>query len=211
MRANNTCTGKGIVAPALILLAGGVAWCLTACGATTNNEYPNGWPPQVGMSSDCREVQGNYVDPNLFGYVLDKHGVVIGRTGQIPAWDAFGLDPSLVRENEKNVKNRTVSISFNGKSLVLSYSIKGSLILSKPVPDTQWSCGADGLKLTTISNPNAGFDKLPGHIARVRTSTLYRVGNQLIVKIADSSKGNLLYVLPWHDSSILWFRFEVAP
>ncbi|HEY6621089.1 MAG TPA: hypothetical protein VIY68_16195 [Steroidobacteraceae bacterium] len=206
-----TLAGKWIVAPALILLAGSAAWCLTACGATINVHYPSGWPPRVGMSSDCREVEGSYVDPNVFGYVFDKRGVAIGRTGQVPAWDAFGFDPSLVRENEKTIKDRTVSISFDGKTLVLSYSMKGSVVLSKPVPGTKWSCTADGLKLTTINNPNAGFDKLPGHTARIRTSTLYRVGNQLIVKIADSSNGSLLYVLPSHDSSTSWFRFEVAP
>jgi hypothetical protein len=189
----------------------GVAWCLTAYGTTMSDEYPSGWPLLVGMSPDCREVHGNYIDPNDFGYVLDKHGVVIGRTGQVAASYAFGIDPSLIRENEKKIKNRTISISFDGGALVIGYFIEGKVVLSKTVPATQWSCGTDGLKLTALNNPNAGFDKLPGRMAMTRTSTLYRVGNQLIVRIANASRGRLLYFLPWHDSSILWFKFEAVP
>jgi hypothetical protein len=86
------------------------------------HEYPSGWPPLVEMSLDCRQVEGNYIDPNDFGYIFGKRterrpkavavgklgevrgGVVAGRTGQIAAWFAFGIDPSLVRHNEKNVK-----------------------------------------------------------------------------------------------------------
>lgn len=192
----------------------GVVCCLTACGTTTAHEYPSGWPPLAGMSSDCREVQGTYIDPNHFGFIFDKHGVVseTESTGDVPAWYAFGLDPSLVRFNETNVKNRAISISFDDtKTLVLSYFIEGKIVLSKNIPDTQWSCGKVGLNLITMDNPNAGFDKLPGHVASIRTSTLYRVGKRLIVKIADSGHGTLLYALPWHDSSISWFRFEALP
>jgi len=178
---------------------------------TKMSHDPSGSLRLVGMSPDCREVQGNYIDPNNFGYVLGKNGVVIGRTGQMGASSAFGIDPSLVRENERNLKNRTISISFDGKTLVLGYCIEGRAVLSKPIPDTQWSCGADGLKLTTINNPNGGFDKLPGRVARIRTSTLYRVGNQLVVKIADSSRGWLLYVWPGHYSYVSWLKFEAVP
>jgi hypothetical protein len=83
---------------------------------------------------------------------------------------------------------------------------RGKAVLSKPIPDTQWSRGPDGLKLTTIDNTNEGFDKWPGRLARIRTSTLY-----LVVKIVDSSRGWLLYFWPWRYSYVSRPKLEAVP
>ena len=189
-----------------------VAFCLTACGTTAVHEYPRGWPPLAGMSSDCREVQGTYIDTNEWGHVFDKNGVVTGNTGEITAWYAFGLNPSSIRSNETQVRNRAISISYDGSEiLVMNYYIEGNILLSKRIPDTQWSCSKDGLNLTTMENSDAGFDKLPGSYSGKRTSTFYRVGNQLIVKIINSGQGMLLYALPKHDYSVSWYSFKTLP
>jgi hypothetical protein len=148
------------------------------------------------------------------GYIFDKKGRVLENesTGEVPAWFAFGLDPSLARENQTFLKNRTISISFEGaRMLVLVYAIDGIPVLSKRIPDTQWSCGENGLALTLMNNPHGKIDKFPGEVAVSSISTLYRVGTQLIVKIVESGHGTVLYVFPLHEYSQGGYRFEAVP
>ncbi|MGO9137243.1 MAG: hypothetical protein ACLP9S_04580 [Syntrophales bacterium] len=187
---------------------------LSSCGTTEVHKYPQDWLGLSRMSSDCREVQGTYIDTNKIGYIFDngESGKVIGRTGEIAAWYAFGLDPNAVHSNETNLKNREFSILFaENKVLVINYKIEGNVVISKKIPNTQWSCGKSGLILIAMENPHAHFDKLPGPCSGKRTSTLYRVGEELIIKITESGEGMLLYVLPWHDHTEWWYRFKASP
>jgi hypothetical protein len=65
----------------------------------------------AGMSTDCREVQGHYVDPTNFPYAFGKNGVAMGRAGQmgasyalpsLPYWaDKLGGDDRPAEEFKK--------------------------------------------------------------------------------------------------------------
>jgi hypothetical protein len=189
-----------------------IAFWLMSCGTTSTHQYPTQWPPLVGMSSDCREVRGTYIDLNVthWEHVDQQQGVVTKTGGTLEAaWLAFGfVDLAALRLNDPNVKSRLFSISVDdADAFIIGYLIDGKVVSSKNFSKAQWSCEKDGLTITTLEKAGSIVDKIPSHGSSKRIATVYRVADQLYVKSIDTASIMLLHVVPEEDIQVRWYRF----
>lgn len=168
------------------------------------------------MSADCREVSGTYVDPNAMHWQsVEQHGgVTSSRGGSLEAaWPLFGfLDATRLRLNDTTVKSRTFSITFSGDGdLVIDYDVDGSPVATRRFDRSTWTCGANGLQVTTLERKGVISDVVPNDGESKRTLGLYREKCALIVKETNEARIYFLHMIPRHDRAVRWYRFSTSP
>ncbi|SFV02754.1 hypothetical protein [Pseudoduganella namucuonensis] len=186
------------------------ALSLAACGGTSIQPYPDIWPPLTGMSSDCREVQGLYVDPNAWAW--ERRGKAVkGEPGAGGTLDAAWIALGFTGQGAPGAGRREFTLAFDGAdTLVMEYLINGKTAAVKRLGRDKWSCGADGLRVVTLELSGAVIDKVPSHGSAQRSATLYRVGDSLYSRTIDSSDIKLLHALPRHSLKEQWQRFPAS-
>lgn len=168
------------------------------------------------MSADCREVSGTYVDPNAMHWQsVEQHGgVTSSRGGTLEAaWPLFGfLDAARLRLNDTTVTSRAFSISFSADGdLVIDYYVEGSLVATRRFDRSTWTCGANGLQVTTLERKGAISDLVPNEGWSTRMLGLHRGEGELIVKEMNESRIYFLHMIPRHDDTVRWYRFSTSP
>jgi hypothetical protein len=198
--------------PGFLLLA----CSLPPCWSADVQPYPPDWPELKAMSADCREVSGTYVDPDAMHWQsVEQHGgVTSSRGGTLEAaWPLFGfLDAARLRLNDATVKSRTFSITFSDDGdLVIDYDVEGSLVATRRFDRGTWTCGANGLQVTTLERKGAISDVAPNDGRSTRTLALHRGEGGLIVKEMNESTIYFLHMIPRHDQAVRWYRFPTSP
>lgn len=193
------------------LLASG----LSPCWSAEVQPYPPSWPELKAMSADCREVSGTYSDPNLMHWKsVEQHGGVTSKHGGTleAAWPLFGfLDYNRLHLNDTTVKSRVFSISFAADGdLVVDYYVEGSLVSTRRFDTSKWTCGRNGLQVTTLERKGVISDVIPNDGWSTRTVSLYRGRGELVVKEINESKIYFLHVIPRHDHEVRWYRFPLV-
>ncbi|WP_056394015.1 hypothetical protein [Massilia sp. Root418] len=188
---------------AAIAIAVPCALLLSACGTTSVQDYPAAWPPLTGMSADCREVAGTYIDPNTRPW---EPADAAGRQPNIyAAWVTLGF----IAQGSAVGRKRSFSIAFaDDGALVLGYLMDNRPVASRRLGPDKWRCGSDGLQVLTLERSGALMDKVPNHGEMQRTATLYRIGNTLYSKRVNDSRIKLLHVLPEQHYRVQWERFQ---
>ena len=176
--------------------------------------YPDGWPSWSGMSADCREVFGTYIDPNVMRWDSNETtdtGVTVRRGGRLDAaWWAFGIRSDALRLNTSREVRRSFSLARHGDEVVLDYYVEGLRAESLTIGEGKWLCTVDGLSLVTRERFGNIIDA-PGHAKTTLTVTLYRIGPQLYVKSSSHADLRLFDFLPWREEDVRWYRFESTP
>jgi hypothetical protein len=190
---------------------------LLACGpypcfSAELKPYSSSWPEVKVMSADCREVSGTYVDPNLMHWkTVEQHGGVTSKhDGTLEAaWPLFGfLDYNRLRLNDTRVKLRAFSISFAADGdLIVDYYVDGNLVATRHFDSSKWTCGTNGLQVTTLERKGVISDLIPNDGWSRGTVILFREGGELIVKEINESKIYFLHVIPQHNYELRWYRF----
>lgn len=178
----------------------------------TIQPYPSSWPALAGMSANCAEVQGSYIDPNERRWKHEQqpdslYGEKLGPQYD-KAWIAFGLSPKEVQHETRYAVPRVFSIEMAAdRTVLVKYTIGGMLVSSRSFGRGQWSCNAEGLVLTVFDRKGRGIDKVPYHGHSITRATLYRVREHLYVKSERRSKDWLLHVVPQSYHDVDWLRF----
>jgi hypothetical protein len=178
--------------------------------------YPSTWPKFSGMSDTCVEIQGTFVDTNRWHWEHEEYpgsplGNKFGGTREA-AWIAFGLPAQEVRPDDPKIKSRTFTISIDTEqSVIVRYSIDEKVVASRFFTKDQWSCGKDGLTITTLDRSGVVLDKLPNQGRTIRRSTIYRLDGYLYIKTTDETKARVLSIVPQAFLNIAWFRFPERP
>lgn len=189
------------------------AFLTASCGTTKNQPYPSEWPSLVGMSLDCREVNGIYIDPNVMHWKFESYDAYGGsskRGGKLEAaWHILFPGTDGLRLEDTNVKSRAFSLNFDEhNSLAMEYIVDGKIVSSKTIPRESLSCGKDGLTMTTTEKTGAVMDKIPSYGKTSRIATLYRLGSHIYVKSMDNTSGVMVHVLPFNYHDEEWYRFS---
>ena len=200
----------------LLVLLVGLLSPLAHAGVFTTERvqtYPSDWPKLSGMSDTCVEIQGSFVDPNSWRWEREENpgsplGSKYGGTREA-AWIAFGLPAQVVRSEDPKVKSRTFTISIDpDRSVTVRYSIDEKVVTSRSFAKDQWSCGKDGLTITTLDRSGVVLDKYPNQGHAIRRSTIYRVNENLYIKTTYETKARVFYVVPQSFLNVSWLRFS---
>jgi hypothetical protein len=186
-----------------------------SCWSAEVQPYPPGWPELAGMSADCREVAGMYVDPNRMHWQsVEQHGGVTSKRGGSleAAWPAFGfLDYDRLRLNDSSIRQRAFSIAFAPDGdLVIDYYLERNGVSTRRLDRSKWACDKNGLHATTLERKGVISDLIPNRGWSRRSVSLHRVGSELFVKEINESTIYYLHVLPVHDHEERWHRFPVV-
>ncbi|KQV80277.1 hypothetical protein ASD15_15570 [Massilia sp. Root351] len=176
---------------------------LSACSTSTVQDYPAAWPPLSGMSADCREVAGAYIDLNA------RPWEPVDAAGKQPnlyaAWATLGF----IEQGNAPGRKRSFALAFiDADTLLISYLMDNQPVASRRLARNKWRCDAGGLHVTTMERSGALVDKVPNHGELQRTATLYRVGNTLYVRRATDARIMMLHVLPEQRFRSQWERFQ---
>lgn len=176
---------------------------LSACSTTTVQDYPAAWPPLAGMSADCREAAGTYIDLNA------RPWEPVDAAGKQPnlyaAWATLGF----IGQGNAPGRKRSFAVTFvDADTLFISYLMDNQPVATHRLERDKWRCDADGLHVITIERTGALVDKVPNHGELQRTATLYRVGNMLYVRRATDARIMMLHVLPDQRFRSQWERFQ---
>ncbi|MCP5324931.1 MAG: hypothetical protein H7A09_01200 [Oceanospirillaceae bacterium] len=173
--------------------------------------YPSDWPQLSGMSDTCVEVQGSFVDPNSWRWEREEKGAKYGGTREA-AWITFGLPAQDVLSEDPKVKSRTFTISIDSEqSVTVKYAIDENVVASRSFAKGKWSCGKDGLTITTLDRSGGVLDKLPNEGHTIRRSTIYRLNEYVYIKTLYETKARVFYVVPQSFLDVAWFRFAEIP
>ena len=178
--------------------------------------YPPDWPKLSGMSDTCVEVQGTFVDPNIWRWEREENpgsplGSKYGGTREA-AWIVFGLPAQDVRSEDKKVKSRVFTISIDpDQSLTVRYSIDEKVVASRSFTKDKLSCGKNGLTITTLERSGVVLDKLPNEGHTIRHSTIYKLNEHLYIKTTYETNARVFYIVPQSFLNVTWFRFTERP
>lgn len=174
--------------------------------------FPIGWPALKGMSENCAEVQGSYIDPNQRRWEHEEFPA--SRLGEKSGgqyhgvWWALGLSHQEVQPDVQHAMPRTFSVALTeNQGVSITYLIGEKLVSSRTFARGEWSCGADGLTLTVLDRKGPGMDKIPYHGHFVHRATLYRVNEDLYLKFERRSEMWLAHVVPQWSHDVEWLRF----
>lgn len=118
------------------------------------------------------------------------------------------MPPGEVRSEDPTATARVFTIAFGAdQAVVVRYSIDGQVVASKSFARGKWSCGSDGLTITTLERTGVVMDKVPNQGRTIRRSTFYRHGSYVYVKMVNETKTKVLHVLPQSFLHVHWFRF----
>ncbi|XLZ70600.1 hypothetical protein ABT364_01155 [Massilia sp. SR12] len=174
--------------------------------------FPSAWPALKGMSANCAEIQGSYIDPNQRRWDYEEFresqlGVKSGGHYH-GVWWALGLPHQEVQPEVRHALPRTFAVVLTAdQGVTINYRIGEKLISSRTFGKGEWSCDADGLTLTVLDRKGQGMDIIPYHGHFVRRATLYRVNEFIYLRAEDRSKTWLAHVIPKSSLNVEWVRF----
>lgn len=123
-------------------------------------KYPMNYPKVTTNHSNCKEIEGVYIDPD-FGRYEKREEYKQYPTMQEIYW-IFNLKPSETNSGDFSVDSRKFSLSFDeNNSLILKYFIDDNLYFSKKFQSSDWSCSKEGLTLITQSGQKYKMDLIP--------------------------------------------------
>lgn len=203
----------------LLALLVGLLSSLAHAGVFTTEHvppYPSDWPKLSGMSDTCVEVQGTFVDPNNWQWEREDNpgspwGSKYGGT-RVAAWIVFNLSPQDVHAASTKVKSRAFTISIDpDQSVTVKYLLDEEVVAWRSFTKDKWSCGKDGLTITTRDESGFGFDIFPGEWRMIQRSTIYRLHGNVYIKTTFETKAWVFYIVPQSFLNVTWFKFSELP
>lgn len=191
------------------------ALAMTACIRVSVPDQPNDWPRLSGMSSDCREVTGAYVDPNttIWDHIdFSANGRSVSKTGAHPqlAWSVLRIPPSNLDLEHTRVRSRSFTLRFADGEVVIDYRLDHEIVETVHVSPDRWTCTRQGLILDFGGKTGQVVDKLPSAGADHYEVSLYRYDGDLYVKASSRLGALVVYALPLIDVKDAWYRFPVT-
>ena len=180
-----------------------------AMGADDIQPYPKSWPELAGMSNTCAEIGGTYLDPDAMQWQHENRasGEKFGGT-RIAAWPIFRIPAELARAGDGSL-SRSFELRLEpGHILAIDYRVNGEIVASPRFEGSDWNCGQDGLRITTLNREGTVLDKIQNHGRTTMSSVLYRVGNYLYVRTDAVTETMVLHVIPQSFRHVAWVRFE---
>lgn len=101
--------------------------------------------------------------------------------------------------------------SHAGPLTAVEYSIDEKVVASRSFSKGKWSCGKDGLTITTLDRSGVVLDKFPIEGRTVRRSTIYRLNEYVFIKTTDETMARAFCVVPRSLLNVAWFRFAERP
>jgi hypothetical protein len=194
-----------------IFLAAAATVALTACIRISTPDQPKDWPHRSGMSKDCREVIGIYVDPNMITWDHEEYAAngSISKRGAHPqqAWAILQIPGSNLKLQETRVRARSFGLSFVGDQVVIDYWLDHVVVETVRVAKANWSCTEQGLVLHLGEKTGQVVDKLPAQGSSNYWIILDRRGDDLYAKASSRVGAMVLYTLPLIDVDDKWYRF----
>lgn len=170
------------------------------CSYSNVKSYPSSWAELPKMSSNCAEVSGVYGEAKP----SESGNAVPGK------WAFDFLPPDKLREGDKSVRSRNISITFaNDRSLQISYLIDGQEVRKKIIVPHECSCNADGFRIELRNHYGEVYSDMPSVGKYKVVATLWRDKNYLYVKTTGRLYGLILYLIPSWGKNEDWYRFPV--
>lgn len=181
----------------------GIALSVTGC-TSFNTPRPDNWPESSNPKSDCRDVVGTYVEPN----VLRDRRVTPAYTdgGTLDAiWPIFGW----YNLSDQSVKSRKFRVNFDEtNAIVIDYWLNGALAAKKVIPFEEYRCERGLLKFDSYTKKGDVYDA-PGPGVSTNSVEMLKTNRQLLVKFSSLTAAIVWGIVPRIHTFVYWLRFPV--
>lgn len=177
---------------------------LTCCTTTRTLDYPEAWPPQKTLSSDCSEISGTYSNVCSCAHTLRSRSIsgcsltTLMQEGDVNI-DKKAQIVTIRRSDHTHIE--IVGLSFNGGVPERTYFLESSA-----------TCTPSGLEVVLPKRPALGMGMVGGvplFSAGINSDTLrlsHSEDQSLIIKYINSERNMILFAIPCFEDHASWCR-----